>query len=174
MLQQCLQRPWPLAATLLAAILSGCGEQADDSRDADAASAVDASNQSGIVAAAGTFRLDKQAMREAAERRIRESGQRPEDGGFGVAIALIDQFDITLRLLPNGAAEFTTKTPDGAEDVSKGSWEVSGNVITVSPSPESGEPPASGQLDGDVLTLDIPGQPDAFGMIFRKSAGPDQ
>mgnify|MGYP006272503897 FL=1 len=120
--------------------------------------------------AAGTYELDNEAIQSDFQQRLDEMEEGPEKIGAQMAAGMISSMQMTIALNEDGTASVNT-TMMGQTDQSPATWSISGETITLTVTPENGEPDtATGTLEGDTLTLDPPdGQNMPIDLVFNKT-----
>lgn len=129
---------------------------------------------SSMGSVAGTYELDKEKIKAAAQEEIEKQKDSEDNtgmGGFGAAMVLgmIETMNITMTLNDDGTATMVADMM-GQKDTATGTWTLNGKNISITAKPE-GEPEETmtGTVDGDTITLkgehddDMP-----FDMVFRK------
>jgi hypothetical protein len=124
---------------------------------------------------AGTYELDKTAVKTAAEAEIKKKqAENPNDPSAAMAasfmLGMIDSMNFTMTLNDDGSASVVTNAM-GQSKTATGTYTVSGSKITLSVA-ERGQQPNSvtGSVSGDTITLHPPeGEEVPFDMIFKKT-----
>lgn len=146
-----------LMLTLLA--MPGCAQSAEESQATAAA-----------ASAAGTWELDRDAIREAMQLEIDQIEDPMEKAGAAMMMGMIDAMSMVIVLRPDGTCT-GTMTMMGETDESTGTWAVSGNVITISMLNDDGEmEEMSGPLEGDMFELVDSAEESPMRMVFRRAA----
>jgi hypothetical protein len=120
--------------------------------------------------AAGTYEVDKAAIKAAAEAEIKAKGENdPDSMGAAMMLGMIDAMVMTMTLNVDGTAKMQTSVM-GQTDTESGTFTISGKTITirVASEGESAEP-LTGTISDDTITLNPPkDQEMPFDLVFRK------
>ena len=117
----------------------------------------------------GTYKLDKAEMKKAMEAEI---AKLPEDQkGFAkLAIALIDQMDVTLDLKAGGKCEMKSSVPsleqgkEAKTDTKAGEWRKEGDGVVI----KADDKEIKCKAEGKKLTCDS-GKKGEPSLVFNKS-----
>jgi len=142
-----------LGCLLIASMLQGCGD-------------------SGTAKVAGTYELDKTAMKAAMQAEIDGIEDDMEKMGAAMMLGMIDMMSITITLNEDGSAN-GLMVMGGDEDPATGSWTLNGKAISITLAPEGDSNPEtmSGTFDGDTIRLDAPEEEEMpFQMVFTRKA----
>ena len=142
-----------IASMMCASLLTACGDP--------------------MEAAAGTYEMDRDAVKAAAKAHIEAEAKDDAAAtlGAGMMMAMIDATSMTMILDADGTATMKTNMPGQAESAT-GTWERSGKSITLTVASEGEKPePVTGTIDGDTITL-RPAEKDEmpFPLVFKKKA----
>lgn len=138
-----------LAAVLM---LHGCGDSA-------------------VTKAAGTYELDKPAMKAAMQAKIdRMEDQTEKFMATGILRGIDTLPSMTFVLKADGSFEATTVMM-GMVDTSKGNWSVKGSTVTFRMAETGQDDPdqMTGTLTGNRIELNPPDEADApFRLVFQR------
>jgi len=139
-------------AAVLTLLITGCGP-------------------SPMAEAAGTYELDNEAIQADFQQRLDEMEDGPEKMGAQMAAGMISSMQMTITLNEDGTASVDT-TMMGQTDQAPATWSISGETVTLTVTPEEGEPDtATGTLEGGTLTLDPPdGENMPIDLVFNKAS----
>jgi hypothetical protein len=124
---------------------------------------------------AGTYELDKEAVKAAARAEIetqKDSEEQDEMAEFGnvMMLGMIDSMAMTLTLNADGTAQIVTRMMGNA-DTARGTWKLDGKTITISAAAEGEELTAmKGTVDGDTITMQPDDEDMPFAPVFKKKA----
>jgi hypothetical protein len=140
-----------LVSFLSMALLSGCG---------------------GSVA--GTYDMDKVAVKAAAEAEIKKQQEKDPNNpmaamGSGMVMGMIDAMTFTLTLNEDGTASMVISGMGPAETTT-GNYKVDGSNITLTMTEKGGSPESiTGTVSGDTIRLKPPKADDMpFDLVFKK------
>lgn len=119
--------------------------------------------------AAGTYELDKQAMKDAVQAEIDQIEDPMERMGASMMMGMFDMFSVTITLNADGTASGISEMAGESEYVS-GTWTLTDNRISLTLAEEGEEPETmTGILDGDTIRIETPDEEEMpFDMIFRR------
>lgn len=123
---------------------------------------------------AGTYELDKEAVRAAAKAEMEKQAAAEDDddmAAFGATMMLgmIEQMSMTLTLNEDGTAA-AVMTMTGETENATGTWSLDGGNISITLAAEGEQPDtATGTVEGDTITMASTGDDDMpFNLVFRK------
>ena len=123
--------------------------------------------------AAGTYDVDKVALKAAAQAHVKAKGENsPEGQNAAMMAGMIDAMSITLTLNADGTASMISAMM-GQSQTATGTWTISGSAITITAS-KAGEAPetVTGTVSGDTITLKPPkGEDMPFDLVMKKRKG---
>lgn len=141
-----------LSALITASLLQGCG--------------------SPTAKAAGTYTLDKAAIKAELQKKIESIEDPSEKYEATVRLGGIDDFPtMSFVLAEDGTLEAKTVMM-GMTDTTKGSWSISGSTVTFRMTDTGANDPdeMTGTLRGDSIELNSPnGEEMPFRMIFTRT-----
>ncbi len=138
-----------LTSLLMLTSLQGCGK-------------------SPMAKAAGTYELDKEAVKTAMQAEIEKIEDPMEKSMASGALGMVDAMSMTMTLNADGTATAATTGMPGAGTAS-GTWTLEGSTITITMAQEGENPDTiSGTLSGDVITLSPPEEEMPFDMVFKR------
>jgi len=138
-----------LCAVFLTSMLQGCGDSSEAS-------------------AAGTYSLDKAAMKTALQAEIDSIEDPMEKMGASMMLGMIDEMSMTLSLNQDGTASGVFVMADEEENV-YGNWTLTGSNISISLAPEGDTPETmAGTFNGDTIRLSDPDDDTPFQMVFKR------
>ncbi len=150
-----MTRSFALVAALLftvltTALLQGCG--------------------SSTAKAAGTYELDKEAMKASMQAEIDKIEDEGEKMMAGMMMGMVDGMTMTFVLNEDGTVDAST-TVMGQVDSAKGTWTLKGSTITFTMTEtDAGDPETmTGTLKGDSIELNSPDEDEMpFNLVFNK------
>jgi len=137
-------------AVFLTSMLQGCGDSSEAS-------------------AAGTYELDKAAMKTALQAEIDSIEDPMEKMGASIMLDMIDAMSITLTLNQDGTASGVFLMGED-EDRASGNWTLTGSDISIALASEEGDTPETmaGTFNDDTIRLSDPDEDSPFQMIFTR------
>lgn len=146
------------------AVVGGCGDSKDSGDGARTPAAA-------TLNAAGTYSLDKEAVKAAMQAEIDKIEDPMEKMGASMMLGMIDMMSITITLNEDGTAT-GTMAMGGDEDPASGSWTLDGNVISITMASEGDSPETmTGTFDGDTIRLSDADDEMPFQMVFKRVQG---
>ncbi len=141
-----------LGSLLIASMLQGCGD-------------------SGVARAAGTYEIDKAAIKAELQKEIEKIEDPNEKYMATNILGGIDGMpSMTFTLAKDGTLEATTVMM-GMTDTAKGNWSISGSTVTFRMTETGTNDPdeMTGTLKGDRIELNAPeGEETPFKLIFKR------
>lgn len=141
-----------LGSLLIATMLQGCGD-------------------SGVARAAGTYEIDKAAIKAELQKEIDKIEDPNEKYMTTTVLQGIDSMpSMTFTLGKDGTLEATTVVM-GMTDTAKGNWSISGSTVTFRMTETGANDPdeMTGTLKGDRIELNaLEGEDMPFRMIFKR------
>ena len=116
---------------------------------------------------AGTYVLDKEAIKVAARAEMEKSDDEAGQIGGEMALGMIDAMNMTITLNADGTAEGSISMM-GQTDKATGTWTLDGDKISVTMAGEGESPQTmSGTWNGDTIELSDGEQP--YPIVLKKS-----
>ncbi len=119
---------------------------------------------------AGTYELDKAAVKASAEAKAKAEGPNSDAAAAaGMMAGMIDAMNMSVTLNVDGTASMAMSMM-GQSETASGTWTLDGSAISITAN-KTGEAPEtiSGTVSGDSITLKSPeGQQMPFDMVFKK------
>lgn len=141
-----------LCSLITATLLQGCGD-------------------SGVAKAAGTYELDRDAIKAELQKEIEKIDDPSEKYMATNILGGIDDMPLmTFVLAKDGTLEATTVMM-GMTDTAKGNWSISGSTVTfrMTDTGENDPDEMTGNLKGERIELNPPdGEEMPFKMIFKR------
>lgn len=128
---------------------------------------------SGSANVAGTYEIDKEAMKQGMAEAAKTADPNEPGAEFAASMmqGMIDNMSITLTLETNGSAKIVTQMM-GQSDTATGTWTLDGKTISITAGVEGKDAATmKGTVSGSTITMHPEkdqGMPS--NMVFKKKA----
>lgn len=150
-------------AVLVAIVFAGCSGSGDESGTSNAT----AGGEAEAANLAGTYVLDRDAMKAQVQTRIEATEDPQTITNLQMTQGAIDAMEMVLTLHEDGTLSGDSVTL-GRQFTLGGTWRVNGDSITIEMSANDQEPkPYPGQLTGDRIRLEPSSETAAYGIVLQ-------
>jgi hypothetical protein len=115
--------------------------------------------------AAGTYQLDKAALKQAALAEV--PAAEKDSPAAKMMGEMFDKMDITLDLKADGSATMTSKGM-GADSTETGTWKLEGDKLTMTKKEGGKEESQTGTYANGTLTMEMAEDGQKMKMVFKR------